>query len=403
MIIYPAIDLRQGKVVRLRQGDPNAQTIFSDDPVTTAQHWVTQGAPWLHIVNLDGAFGAAQLLASGTAPIADMPLPVNLRCLHMIRQAVDVPIQFGGGLRTIESIQLVFELGVNRVVLGTIAVENPALVSEAVKLWGAERIVVGLDARDGKVVTHGWQTVSAIDAIEMGHRMYALGVRAVLFTDISRDGMMTGVNAKSTAHLGDSTGLKVIASGGVSGIDDIERLKELESYNIEGVVIGQALYTGALDLAQAIQLSGKALRRHSAGLVPYRHLGSEIEILLLYNCILEQWQLPRGQVERGESEADCARRELAEQVGFQVDTIHTDFHQNLAFTRKIREYHVYRTVVYFLAEVSGDYPIYNNENICGAEWYSPQQATELLSETAPELVPVLEAALHHLRNVVRSA
>ncbi|MEZ4611492.1 MAG: HisA/HisF-related TIM barrel protein [Caldilineaceae bacterium] len=217
-------------------------------------------------------------------------LPVNLRVLYAIAKAVDVPIQFGGGLRTVEDIRLALELGAERVVIGTAAIENPSLVEQALLEWGPRDIVVGIDAKDGKVATHGWQQVSNVDAVDLGHRMQAMGVQYVVYTDISRDGMLTGVNAEMTARLGDITGLHVIASGGVAGIQDIERLKRFEQYNIEGVITGQAIYTGALDLRQAIALGKRPLARRSAGLVPYRRTAHGPEYLLLYNLFFEQWQ-----------------------------------------------------------------------------------------------------------------
>lgn len=220
MIIYPAIDLRQGRCVRLRQGDPAAETVFGHDPAAMARHWVAQGAEWLHVVNLDGALGAtaAQLHAlhrpsniliqhpgsrQALTPEQELAqeLPINLQRLREIRRAVTVPIQFGGGLRTLDDIQLALELGADRVVLGTVAIDNPRLVSEALLRWGADRIVVGIDAREGKVATHGWQTTSSVDVIDLGHQMQALGVTCVVYTDIGRDGMLSGVNVEMTARL----------------------------------------------------------------------------------------------------------------------------------------------------------------------------------------------------------
>jgi len=202
MIIYPAIDLRHGRCVRLRQGDPNAETVFGEDPAAMACHWAEQGAEWLHVVNLDGALEAT----SATLPTADSidddylaSLPINLRCLYEIAQSV----------------------------LGTVAVKNPTIVTDAIAKWGQERIVVGLDARDGQVAIHGWQESSGIDVIELGQQMKEQGVQTVLYTDIARDGMLSGVNVEATARLGNSTGLEVIASGGVASIDDIEQLKAI--------------------------------------------------------------------------------------------------------------------------------------------------------------------------------
>ena len=244
--LFPAIDLRHGRCVRLRQGDPDAETVYSDDPVAVARHWVAQGAAWLHVVNLDGAFAGQVEAADG--------LPVNLQRLRDIRQAVDVPIQFGGGLRTLEDIALVLELGATRVVLGTVAVTNPDLVREALARFGAERIVVGLDARDGRVATHGWLEVSDVTVEALGHAMAQAGVRRAVYTDIRRDGMLTGVDAEGAARLAEATGLRIIASGGVADLEDIRRLLAVAHRGVEGVIVGQALYTGRLDLHAALAL-----------------------------------------------------------------------------------------------------------------------------------------------------
>ena len=240
MIVLPAIDLRRGKCVRLRQGRLEAETVFSDDPVAMAEHWVSQGAEWLHVVNLDGAFGQASS---------------NLRVVEEIVAEVAIPIQFGGGLRTMADIEGALELGLARVILGTVAVKEPSLVAEAVKRFGAERIVVGIDARSGKAATHGWQEVSAMTATELALRVRELGVERVVYTDIARDGMLSGVNVEAVSELAQRTGLKVIASGGVSSLDDLRRLKEAEGSGVEGVIIGQALYSGALELRDAMEIA----------------------------------------------------------------------------------------------------------------------------------------------------
>lgn len=244
--IFPAIDLRRGRCVRLRQGDPEAETVYSDDPVAMARHWVAQGAMWLHVVNLDGAF-TGRVTAGGA-------LPINLQRLAEIRQAVDVPIQFGGGLRTLEDIALVLDLGATRVVLGTVAVTNPDLVRAALERFGADRIVVGLDARDGRVATHGWLAVSDVRVEDLGRAMAAAGVRRAVYTDIRRDGMLAGVDVEGAARLAEMTGLRIIASGGVAGLEDIRRLLAVAHRGVEGVIVGQALYTGRLDLKKALAL-----------------------------------------------------------------------------------------------------------------------------------------------------
>lgn len=406
MIIYPAIDLRKGRCVRLRQGDPNAETVFSEEPAEMARHWESQGAQWLHVVNLDGAFDYEPAAANGhdptapavtrlSSPDADLPpveLPVNLRCLQRIRKAVAVPIQFGGGMRSLNDIRLALSLGADRVVLGTAAVKNPDLVREAIERWGAERIVVGIDARDGKVATHGWQETSGLDVVELGHRMAALGVRRVVYTDIGRDGMLTGVNVESTARLGDVTDLLVIASGGVATIDDIRALKRHEHFNIEGVISGQAIYTGSLNLAEAIAVGQEPLRRVSAGLLPYRHTPEGVRVLLLWNSFFEQWQFPRGGKQDGESELACARREFTEETGLPVLRIHEDFRSTLHYVARIRNYDIERTVYYYLAEAGPGAAVLGQEDHSEYRWASLEEARHLLMETSPEQMPALAAA-----------
>ncbi len=246
MILLPAIDLRRGRCVRLRMGNPEEETVFGDDPAAMAQHWVHLGAEWLHIVNLDGALG--EVLGTTTEP------PINVRALRNIRQTVRVPLQFGGGIRTLDDIRSLLDLGVERVILGTVAVQNPALVATAIRQFGTEHIVIGLDARDGRIATHGWREQSELTAITVGQRMYDMGVTLVVYTDISRDAMLTGVNLVETARLAQETGLQVIASGGVASLRDIQALLDLAETNIVGVISGQALYTGKLDLQAALAL-----------------------------------------------------------------------------------------------------------------------------------------------------
>jgi phosphoribosylformimino-5-aminoimidazole carboxamide ribotide isomerase len=250
MIVFPAIDLRRGKCVRLIQGEPAAETVYGDDPLAVAHRWVDAGAQWLHLVNLDGAFAGS--LQSGR--IVD-ELPLNLCCLRDIASSVDIPIQFGGGVRTVRDVEQVLDLGVQRVILGTVAARRPERVSEAIERFGSDRIVVGIDARNGMVATRGWQEMSRITAIELGRHMEQRGVEWVVYTDISRDGMLGGVNVSATASLAIQTGLRVIASGGVASLDDIRAVKEVESSGVAGVIIGKALYTGDVDLQQAIDVA----------------------------------------------------------------------------------------------------------------------------------------------------
>ena len=234
MNIYPAIDLRKGQVVRLKYGDPNQQTVFESDPLKVAWRWAEAGAAWLHIVNLDGAFGDDAGAAAKNRSLLKPLCEIGLR------------VQFGGGVRSIADIDAALALGVERVILGTLAIEQPAIVVEAINAFGAEHIVVGLDARDGQIKTRGWQADGGIDTISIGRQLRSCGVGIVVHTDIGRDGVLAGVNAAASIELARETGLKVIASGGVSSIGDVIGLKNKPE--IEGVIIGRALYTGAIDL-----------------------------------------------------------------------------------------------------------------------------------------------------------
>ncbi len=239
MNVYPAIDLRHGKVVRLRYGDPIQQTTYSDDPLETARRWAEAGAQWIHVVNLDGAFGDE----SGAA--------INRSLLQSLA-AVGPQIQFGGGLRSLEEIAAALSCGAARVVIGTLALEQPDVLREAVKQFGSGRVAVGLDAQQGRVKTRGWQSDGGGDVITIGKQIRSAGVSLVVHTDIGRDGDLSGVNGEASIRLARETGLQVIASGGVSSIEDVLRLKDV--VGIEGAIIGQALYTGALDLKQLVSL-----------------------------------------------------------------------------------------------------------------------------------------------------
>lgn len=237
MIIYPAIDLRGGKVVRLREGDPNRQTIFSDDPVSTALAWIEDGAQWIHMVNLDGAFAVAN---------------DNSLILERIA-AFEAKIQFGGGLRSIEDIALAFNAGANRAVIGTAAIQKPELLAEAVARWGADAICVALDAKNGKIATHGWKETVDLTPVSVGKEMASIGVKHALYTDVSRDGGLQGVNIDETVKLARETGLQVIASGGVSNLDDIRALAQTGV--VAGAVIGMALYEKKFTLQAALEAS----------------------------------------------------------------------------------------------------------------------------------------------------
>lgn len=240
MIIYPAIDLRGGRCVRLQQGNAAAETIFADDPAEAARRWASEGAQWLHVVNLDGALGQ-----SGTT---------NLEALKRILAAVDLPVQFGGGLRSTEDVERLLKFGVARVILGTVAVRQPQVVEEALQRFGTERVGVGIDARDGYVAIHGWQDTSSIEATVLAKQMRSLGVEWIVHTDIRRDGMLTGVNVEATVQLARAFGGRVIASGGVASLDDIRALLDHEGDGIAGIIVGMALYRGTIQLPQALQL-----------------------------------------------------------------------------------------------------------------------------------------------------
>lgn len=234
MIIYPAIDLRGGKVVRLKEGDPARQTVFSDDPVATAARWRDEGAEWLHVVNLDGAFEAAASPLSTAREMAEQGL-------H---------IQMGGGIRTRAAVAAALDAGVSRVVLGTAAIENPQLVAECLAAFGPDAICIALDARDGLIATRGWTEVTDQTPGEFGKQLAAAGVQHALFTDVSRDGLLTGAAVQATIALARETGLSVIASGGVQSVEEIRELTS--SGVVGGAVIGMALYTGTLTLRDAL-------------------------------------------------------------------------------------------------------------------------------------------------------
>jgi phosphoribosylformimino-5-aminoimidazole carboxamide ribotide isomerase len=234
--------------VRLRQGRAEMETVYDDDPAEVARRWVTQGAQWLHVVNLDGALGDSE------ATQDEASVPVNLQHLRRICSAVShTAIQFGGGLRKLEDVQMVLDMGATRAVLGTVAVRQPELMAEAVQRFGSERVALALDARRGRVLTHGWLQASEVTAEALGLSMRERGVRHTIYTDIVHDGMLDGVNVEETAALARATGLQVIASGGVATLDDIFRLKAQERAGISGVIIGQALYSGALSLSDALR------------------------------------------------------------------------------------------------------------------------------------------------------
>ena len=234
-IIYPAIDLRNGKVVRLKEGDPARMTAYSDDPAETARRWLGMGAKWLHIVNLDGAFGESD--------------DANRSALESILK-LGAHVQFGGGLRSLEAMEAALLLGVSRVVLGTIAIDQPDTVAYALKKFGADKIAVGIDARHGFVRVRGWKEDSGVSATDLAVQMRTLGLRTVIFTDVSRDGLGTGLNIAATRDLAEASGLDVIASGGVHILKDVVAAKEA---GLAGAIVGRALYEGTLDLKEALE------------------------------------------------------------------------------------------------------------------------------------------------------
>lgn len=236
MIIYPAIDLRGGQVVRLQGGDPNAQTTFSTDPLATAQKWRDAGATWLHMVNLDGAFGDTNS---------------NLDVLSQVAQT-ELSIQFGGGIRSLHDVETALKLGAKRVVIGTLAVQQPDVIRDAIAQFGADAICVGIDGRDQFVMTHGWKEKSPYTIFEFGHMMRERGAIHALFTDVSRDGYLGGVNFDDTIALATQTGLRVIASGGVNSLNNLRELAKVGG--IGGAIIGMALYKGIFSLQEALEV-----------------------------------------------------------------------------------------------------------------------------------------------------
>jgi phosphoribosylformimino-5-aminoimidazole carboxamide ribotide isomerase len=237
MIIIPAIDLRGGRCVRLSQGQASAETVYSENPVKIAKRWYDEGAELLHIVNLDAALNQDDT--------------ENLKALEDILYEVNIPVQFGGGVRSMDAVRRLDELGATRIVIGTTAIENPALLEHIIDEFGST-IVVGIDARDGKVALRGWEKLSNINAIEFAQEMAELGIERIVYTDIARDGMLSGLNLEATREIAEASGLRVTASGGVASLDDIYALKEIEPYGVDSVIIGKALYEGVFTLEEAL-------------------------------------------------------------------------------------------------------------------------------------------------------
>jgi len=237
--IYPAIDLRGGQVVRLKEGDPARQTAYSNDPAETARRWLSVGAKWLHVINLDGAFGERDAATQGA-----------LREILDVADEFGAQVQFGGGLRSLEAIGAALETGVHRAIIGTLAVEQPDVLEMALTRFGADRIAVGIDARDGMVRVRGWKDGSGVGASDLARQMRILGLRTVIFTDVSRDGMGHGLNIPATRALADVSGLDVIAAGGVHTLDDVLSAREA---GLAGAIIGRALYEDTIDLKEALE------------------------------------------------------------------------------------------------------------------------------------------------------
>lgn len=244
MIVIPAIDLKEGRCVRLEQGLMERDTVFCENPGEQAARWQQEGGELLHIVDLDGAFAGE---------------PKNRKAIEQILAAVTIPTQLGGGIRDVATVEAYLSLGIGRVILGTAAQRNPELVEEACRLFPG-RIVVGIDAKDGNVAVQGWAEVTGVKAIELAKRFEGMGVSAIIYTDISRDGMMQGPNIAATRDLAEAISIPVIASGGVSSLKDIENLMAIETSGVAGVITGKAIYTGAIDLAEAVALTRAGAR-----------------------------------------------------------------------------------------------------------------------------------------------
>lgn len=236
MQLYPAIDIRGGKCVRLRQGRFQNEDIYSNSPVEVAKEWEDAGASFIHLVDLDGALNGHG---------------VNEEVIEKIAAQVHIPVQVGGGIRSIKDIESKIRLGVNRVIIGTKAVENPGFVKEALHIFGADKIVIGIDAKNGMVAIQGWEKVSNFNAVSLAIQMKELGVKTIIYTDIAKDGMLQGPNVEYTKEMVDKTGLDIIASGGVSSMKDLEHV---ERVHVHGAIIGKALYEKRINLSEAVQM-----------------------------------------------------------------------------------------------------------------------------------------------------
>jgi phosphoribosylformimino-5-aminoimidazole carboxamide ribotide isomerase len=237
MLILPAVDIKGGKAVRLFQGKLDKEKIYADLPADMAKRWEDEGAQFLHVVDLDGAFaGYVQ----------------NLAAIEAIVKRVSIPVEVGGGVRSLASIRMLLNAGVARVIMGTVAVQKPHIVTEAVKEYGAEKIVIGIDAQRGQVMLAGWVQGAATEYIGLAQRMKTCGITRIIYTDIEKDGTLEGPNLTATQKLAQETGLKIIASGGVSSTEDVAKVKALEKDGVEGIIIGKALYEGKIKLKEIL-------------------------------------------------------------------------------------------------------------------------------------------------------
>jgi phosphoribosylformimino-5-aminoimidazole carboxamide ribotide isomerase len=237
MLLIPAIDLKDGQCVRLQQGDMSVSTTFGDNPAAMARRWLDAGARRLHLVDLNGAFAGR---------------PVNELAIKAILREVgeEIPVQLGGGIRDLDTIERYLDAGISYIIIGTAAVKNPGFLKDACSAFGGH-IIVGLDAKDGKVATDGWSKLTGHEVVDLARKFEDYGVEGVIYTDIGRDGMLTGINIEATVKLAQSLSIPVIASGGLSDIADIERLCAVEQEGVDGVICGRSIYTGALDFAAA--------------------------------------------------------------------------------------------------------------------------------------------------------